>query len=111
MENRRDFLYMLGAMGMASSAIAPVSSPGDEPSSDSLQIAVKSKAAPVRTLDFADDVFRDLESLGAAIRSAKLVQVGEPSHARNWPMKSASDGTPFDTRTRHCSGASAQNSR
>ncbi len=49
-------------------------------SSDALQIALKSKAAPVRTLDFAGDDFTDLKPLADAIASATVVQLGEPSH-------------------------------
>ncbi len=37
-------------------------------------------AAPVRSLDFADEDFSDLAPLGAAIGAARVVQLGEPSH-------------------------------
>ena len=82
MESRRKFLYMMGAMGMSSSAtaFAGEATVGDEASSGSLHAALKSKAAPVRTLDFTSDDFTDLEPLGYAVASARLVQLGEPSH-------------------------------
>lgn len=38
-------------------------------------------AFPVRSVEFSDDDFSDLEPLGKAIGSARVVQLGEPSHA------------------------------
>lgn len=52
---------------------------GAQPS-DALNTWLGSHAAPVRTIDFADEDFRDLEPLGDAIGDARLVQLGEPSH-------------------------------
>jgi erythromycin esterase len=39
-----------------------------------------SQLHPVRSIDFTDDDFTDLEPLGRAIDQARLVQLGEPSH-------------------------------
>lgn len=47
---------------------------------DGLQTWLRSHAAPVRSIDFSDEDFSDLEPLGDAIGSARLVQLGEPSH-------------------------------
>ncbi len=45
-----------------------------------LQAWLQSHAVPVRTIDATDEDFTDLEPLGDAIGSARLVQLGEPSH-------------------------------
>ena len=47
---------------------------------DGLQTWLESHAAPVRTIDATDEDFTDLEPLGDAIGSARVVQLGEPSH-------------------------------
>ena len=54
-------------------------SAGAEPR-DGLQTWLESHVSPVRTIDPADEDFRDLEPLGDAIGSARVVQLGEPSH-------------------------------
>jgi erythromycin esterase len=47
---------------------------------DTLQTWLESHVAPVRTIDATDEDFSDLEALGNAIGSARVVQLGEPSH-------------------------------
>jgi erythromycin esterase len=49
-------------------------------SRDGLQVWLESHTAPVRGMDFIDDDFSDLEPLGDAVGTARLVQLGEPSH-------------------------------
>jgi erythromycin esterase len=50
------------------------------PSADELQKWIAERAVAVRTIDAADEDFRDLEPLIDAIGSARVVQLGEPSH-------------------------------
>lgn len=47
---------------------------------DTLQTWLEAHALPVRTIDATDEDFTDLEPLGDAIGSARVVQLGEPSH-------------------------------
>jgi erythromycin esterase len=47
---------------------------------DSLQTWLEAHVSPVRSIDAADEDFSDLEPLGDAIGSARVVQLGEPSH-------------------------------
>lgn len=47
---------------------------------DTLQTWLKAKVAPVRAIDARDEDFADLKPLGQAIGSARVVQLGEPSH-------------------------------
>lgn len=48
--------------------------------SDKLQDWIVEQAVTVRSIDAADEDFRDLEPLVDAIGSATVVQLGEPSH-------------------------------
>lgn len=48
--------------------------------SDGLQTWLSAHVSPVRTIDATDEDFSDLESLADAIGSARIVQLGEPSH-------------------------------
>jgi erythromycin esterase-like protein len=48
-------------------------------------------AAAVRSIDFADDTFSDLEPLRSAIGSARIVMLGEQTHG---------DGTAFVAKSR-----------
>ena len=70
--DRRCFVLGSGSAALAASA-------GAQPS-DALNTWLLAHAAPVRTIDFADEDFSDLEPLGKAIGDARLVQLGEPSH-------------------------------
>lgn len=47
---------------------------------DSLQTWISRAAVPVRSIDAGDEDFTDLEPLLDAIGSARVVQLGEPSH-------------------------------
>lgn len=73
METRRRFLQGGGAVIAFSSRAALAE--------DSLQAFLAARAASVRGVDATDEDFSDLEALGAAIGSARVVQLGEPSHA------------------------------
>jgi erythromycin esterase len=70
--SRRKFV-LSGAAAITASAA------GAQPA-DSLQNWLEAHALPVRTIDPADEDFTDLEPLADAIGSARLVQLGEPSH-------------------------------
>ena len=73
METRRAFLSQLCA-----SAASPAAAAGTR--SDTFPTWLKSHTNAVRTVDFADDDFSDLEPLGDAVGAARVVQLGEPSH-------------------------------
>src|SRR5687767_10978225 len=47
---------------------------------DSLQNWIARQAVAIRSIDPNDENFSDLEPLAAAIGSARVVQLGEPSH-------------------------------
>ena len=68
---------MAACLGLGSLALAASSSP--QPS-DELQKWIAERAVPVRSIDAADEDFRDLEPLIDAIGSARVVQLGEPTH-------------------------------
>jgi erythromycin esterase len=59
---------------------AAVAGPVQAAPREDLAAWLAAHAAPVRSLDFADEDFSDLAPLGAAIGRARLVQLGEPSH-------------------------------
>ena len=68
---------LLGALWVAMfPAIAAV----PPASSDALQNWIASNAVEVRSIDAADENFRDLEPLIDSIGTARVVQLGEPSH-------------------------------
>jgi erythromycin esterase len=74
-------LWMLGlanCIGLGSLALAASAPP---PLADELQKWIAEHAVAVRTIDAMDEDFRDLEPLIDAIGSARVVQLGEPSHA------------------------------
>jgi erythromycin esterase len=52
----------------------------DSTHSDELQTWISRHAVAVRSIDASDDDFTDLEPLGRAIGSTRVVQLGEPSH-------------------------------
>lgn len=71
-------LWVLGitsCIGLGSPALAASAPPADE-----LQQWIAERAVAVRTIDTADQDFSDLEPLIDAIGSARVVQLGEPSH-------------------------------
>lgn len=72
-------VWMLGAL---CAAFCRVAAAGGVPaqSSDELQDWISTHAVVVRSIDAADDDFRDLEPLIDAIGTARVVQLGEPSH-------------------------------
>ncbi|MBI4167219.1 MAG: erythromycin esterase family protein [Acidobacteria bacterium] len=70
-------LWILSCVGLASLALA--ASPS-HPSEDELQKWIAGRAVAVRTIDPADEDFHDLDPLIDAIGSARVVQLGEPSH-------------------------------
>src|SRR3989337_1173277 len=73
-------LWMLGmATGIALGSLA-LAAAAPPPSADELQRWIAERAVTVRTIDAADEDFRDLEPLIDAIGSAHVVQLGEPSH-------------------------------
>lgn len=84
-QSRRKFL-----IGSAA-ALAPQLSLAQTP--DTLQAWLASQAKPVRSVDPADEDFSDLEPLMGAIGSARVVQLGEPSHGA---------GTAFAAKARLC---------
>lgn len=47
---------------------------------DGVQTWLEGHVSPIRAIDPMDEDFRDLEPLGDAIGSARVVQLGEPSH-------------------------------
>ena len=70
--SRREFVVGGASVALAGPAVA-------QPR-DTLQAWLESHAKPIRTLDFAEEDFTDLEPLGHAIGDARVVQLGEPSH-------------------------------
>ncbi|HTQ12985.1 MAG TPA: erythromycin esterase family protein [Rhizomicrobium sp.] len=78
--SRRMLLHMLAAAGTMGTAAAVAGGAANDPPPNPLLAALKTKAAAVRSLAFADDDFADLEPLGAAVGTARIVQLGEPSH-------------------------------
>ncbi len=69
--SRRDFL-MDGTLAICAPALAQTGSAASG--------WLASRVHPVRSIDFTDQDFADLEPLGRAIGGATLVQLGEPSH-------------------------------
>jgi erythromycin esterase len=72
----RTAVCAIGA-GITSMALAASAAP---PSPDELQKWIADHAVAVRTIDATDEDFRDLEPLIDAIGSARVVQLGEPTH-------------------------------
>jgi len=70
--SRREFV--------ASAASVLFTGAGEAQPRDTLQAWLESHAKPIRTIDFTDEDFTDLENLGDAIGDARVVQLGEPSH-------------------------------
>jgi erythromycin esterase len=69
-------LVTANCLGLSSLALAASASP----SPDELQKWIAERAVTVRTIDAADENFSDLEPLIDAIGTARVVQLGEPSH-------------------------------
>lgn len=68
---------LVTGVGLALLALAASAGP---PRADELQKWIVGHSVAVRTIDAADEDFRDLEPLIDAIGSARVVQLGEPSH-------------------------------
>ena len=64
----------------AADATGPASADRHVTDSDALQTWLASHAIAVRSIDPSDNDFADLAPLGRAIGSARVVQLGEPSH-------------------------------
>src|SRR4051794_27690265 len=75
---RRNLLAATGASALL--AIPGLTSPAAAQSSDPLQAWLPANAIPTRTIDPRDDDFSDLAQLASAIGTARVVQLGEPSH-------------------------------
>ncbi len=74
--SRRAFV----AQGLAAVPMAlPVAAWG-LPADDDAQRWLAGRAVPIRSIDAADDDFRDLAPLARAIGQARVVQLGEPGH-------------------------------
>ena len=80
---RTDFhmsnLSRRGFVASGASAAFAAGSIGAQPR-DALQAWLGAHAVPVRSIDIAEEDFSDLEPLADAIGSARVVQLGEPSH-------------------------------
>jgi erythromycin esterase len=75
------FVGFCSTIVVVASAIAATSSEtGDAAPSDAIQAWISENAVPIRSIDATDDNYSDLEPLGEAIGSARVVQLGEPSH-------------------------------
>jgi erythromycin esterase len=67
---------MMACIGLGSLSLGAYASPP----ADDLQQWIGKHALVVRSIDATDEDFRDLEPLMDAIGSARIVQLGEPSH-------------------------------
>lgn len=67
-----------GACALLSLALLLAAGPARP--ADAVQAWLADHAVPIRTLDPADQDFSDLEPVRAAIGTARIVQLGEPSH-------------------------------
>jgi erythromycin esterase len=74
---RTSFIALFVTCLAASKALAQQS---DVHATDPLQKWIASNAIPIRSIDPKDEDFSDLEPLMQAIGSARVVQLGEPSH-------------------------------
>jgi erythromycin esterase-like protein len=74
-QSTRDFI-----VGTASAVVSAVGLEVSARQPDNLQVWLAANAVPVRSIDAADEDFGDLEPLIAAMGSARVVQLGEPSH-------------------------------
>ena len=74
-QSRRSFI-----LAGASAAVAVSSFATATQTQDTLRSWLQEKAVRLGGIDFSDDDFTDLEPLGDAIGSARLVMLGEPSH-------------------------------
>jgi erythromycin esterase len=66
--------------GAALAAFRPATATAQPRPSPSIRDWLARHAVRLRSLDFADDDFTDLEPVGRAIGDARVVQLGEPSH-------------------------------
>jgi erythromycin esterase-like protein len=73
-------LGLAACVASLSMVCAVASGKFDSTPSDELQTWISGNAVTVRSIDASDDDFTDLEPLGRAIGSARVVQLGEPSH-------------------------------
>jgi erythromycin esterase len=75
---RRSLLAATGASALT--GVAGVASSAAPETPDAVQSWLAAHAKAFRTVDFQDEDFSDLEPLAAAIGTARVVQLGEPSH-------------------------------
>lgn len=68
------------AQGLAAVPMALPGAAWAAPAKDTAQRWLARRAAPIRSVDAADDDFTDLEPIGRAIGGARVVQLGEPGH-------------------------------
>ena len=75
---RRSLLAATGASALT--RMSGVASAAASEAPDTIQSWLAAHAKAVRTVDFQDEDFSDLEPLAGAIGAARVVQLGEPSH-------------------------------
>lgn len=68
------------AQGLAAVPMALPGAAWAAPADDAAQRWLERHAVPIRSVDAADEDFSDLEPIGRAIGSARVVQLGEPGH-------------------------------
>jgi erythromycin esterase len=71
--------------------LLPTAQSATQPTTDALQAWIAESSVVIRSVNAADEDFSDLEPLGKAIGSARVVQLGEPSHGA---------GTGFEAKVR-----------
>ena len=75
---RRKFLAATGASALMT--VPGIASAAAPEAPDAIQSWLAANAKALRTLDFEDEDFSDLKPLASAIGTARVVQLGEPSH-------------------------------
>ena len=72
---RRPVWLAVASLPALAGSVSTVGAPGEP-----LQAWISRAAIPVRSIDAADEDFSDLEPLASAIGTARVVELGEPSH-------------------------------